>query len=107
VTRCAKYSGGKRGGTSRRTSYRKGRKPFNKGRKCVAWGEKTDTRTGKSRRYCRSYGGNPAWRRRGKGAGGGGMYPGTVSVSRSVPRGAIVVTQPKKPGFFARLLGAG
>lgn len=61
VKRCASYSGGYRRRASsrrRRGGYRRGHRPFNKGRSCVSFGV---NRLG--RRSCRSYGGQPRTRR--------------------------------------------
>lgn len=65
--RCAKYSGGKRrasssgsrrkGSKRRKSAYKRGHRPFNKGKKCVSMG-----RSRSGRPVCRSYG---AVRRRG------------------------------------------
>jgi hypothetical protein len=57
--RCASYGGGRRRG------YRKGRRPFNKGKKCVSWGSRFTLKSGE-KRYCRSFGASPAWRLRKK-----------------------------------------
>lgn len=63
VMRCAKFSGGRRGKPRSRARYRRGKRPFNKGKTCVAMGR---SRTGKP--VCRSYGSRSGWRsKRGRG----------------------------------------
>lgn len=52
--RCVKYAGRSAGRSrkkKRRGGFRRGSRPFNKGKKCVAWG-----RDRRGRRTCRSYG---------------------------------------------------
>lgn len=80
VRRCAKFSGRSARSKKRRGGYRRrGKRPFNKGRKCVAWG--TATRRGRSVRVCRSYGSTSGWRtrrgRRGASRSTGMRIPGT------------------------------
>ena len=59
--RCAKFSGGSRRSTRTRSRYRRGKRPFNKGKKCV--------RKGVNKRgfvVCRSYGSTSGWRYKGR-----------------------------------------
>ena len=123
VRRCAKFSGRPRKSRSssrrsysssgRRRLYRKSR-PFNKGKRCKAWGYRLDVRTGRSKRYCRSFGSTSAWRSR-----KGRKYPPlhkpsaiervmhTGGGQRIQVRYAQPYPEAPRPVFFRRLLGSG
>jgi len=124
VKRCAKFSGrpcrsrsssrssARRSYSSsaRRRHYRKGR-PFNRGKRCTAFGIRHDVRTGMSKRYCRSYGSQSGWRSK-KSSHGSSMLPGSAVAWRA-PASSFrsrqptqVIAAPQRPGFFSRLLGA-
>jgi len=68
VRRCASFSGGRpRSKSSSKSRRRRGKRPFNKGRRCVAYGTRLSP-LGRPMRYCRSYGASSAWRARRGGA---------------------------------------
>jgi hypothetical protein len=78
VWRCADYgrgSGRARSSSRARSRYRRGRRPYNKGKKCRAMGT---NRAGKP--VCRSYGSTSGWRsRRGR-----GRHAGTALIGRGM-----------------------
>lgn len=93
VRRCANFSGSPRSRSGKSRRRKRGKRPFNKGRRCVDFGTRLSP-TGRPMRYCRSYGASPAWRQR---TGRGqvvstrlpGWIPRGVRVGKPAPEPAI------------------
>lgn len=122
IKRCAKFSGGRRRRRGRisyssRSRRRRGKRPFNKGRTCVAWGMVYNRRAGRSVRVCKSYGSRSAWRMR-----RGGSRPPTMTMhspfsrhivsaapssARYVPSRVVHSSQVRPTSWLHRLLGSG